>query len=64
MVLTCTRCGSENEEGTACFTCGALLAGATQIVQGTVLVVGVVYVSVNLSVDLLYGWIDPRVRLG
>jgi peptide/nickel transport system permease protein len=33
------------------------------VVQGCVLVVAATYVVVNLAVDLLYGAIDPRVRL-
>jgi peptide/nickel transport system permease protein len=33
------------------------------VVQGCVLVVAVVYVGVNLLVDLSYGVVDPRVRL-
>ena len=33
------------------------------VVQGCVLVIAVIYVAVNLVVDLLYGVIDPRVRL-
>jgi len=33
------------------------------VVQGCVLVVALVYVGVNLIVDLLYGVVDPRVRL-
>jgi len=33
------------------------------VIQGAVLFVTVVFVFVNLLVDLLYGWIDPRVRL-
>ncbi len=33
-------------------------------VMGVGLVVGVVYVVINLIVDLLYGVLDPRVRLG
>jgi peptide/nickel transport system permease protein len=33
------------------------------VVQGCALVMGFVYVTVNLLVDLLYGAIDPRVRL-
>ncbi len=32
------------------------------IVQGTVLVVAVIYVSVNIVVDLAYGLADPRIR--
>lgn len=34
------------------------------VVQGCALVIAVFYVAVNLAVDLLYGVIDPRVRLG
>jgi len=33
------------------------------IVQGCVLVIACLYVGVNLLVDLLYLWLDPRVRL-
>jgi peptide/nickel transport system permease protein len=33
------------------------------VVQGCVLVIACAYVSVNLAVDLLYGVVDPRVRL-
>lgn len=33
------------------------------VVQGCVLVIAIVYVAVNLLVDLTYGVIDPRVRL-
>ena len=34
------------------------------VVQGTVLFVAVIYVSMNLLVDLAYGLIDPRIRYG
>ena len=34
------------------------------VVQGCALVIALFYVSVNLGVDLLYGVVDPRVRLG
>ena len=33
-------------------------------VMGVGLVVGVIYLVINLIVDLLYGVIDPRVRVG
>ena len=33
------------------------------VVQGCVLVIAVIYVGVNLLVDLAYGVVDPRVRL-
>ncbi|MBI2207772.1 MAG: ABC transporter permease [Candidatus Rokubacteria bacterium] len=32
------------------------------VVQGCVLLVAVVFVLINLVVDLLYGWLDPRIR--
>jgi peptide/nickel transport system permease protein len=31
-------------------------------VQGIVLTVAALIVLANLAVDLLYGWLDPRVR--
>lgn len=34
------------------------------VVQGTVLFVAVVFVLVNLFVDLLYAYLDPRIRYG
>ena len=34
------------------------------VVQSLVLLYGIVFVFANLMVDLLYGWIDPRIRLG
>jgi ABC-type dipeptide/oligopeptide/nickel transport system permease component len=33
------------------------------VVQGTVLVIAVTYVVVNIAVDVLYGVIDPRIRV-
>ena len=40
----------------------ALFSSDYAIVQGVILVVGVVVVLSNLVVDLSYGWIDPRIR--
>ncbi len=34
------------------------------LVLGTTLVYGAIVVVANLVVDLLYGWLDPRIRLG
>jgi len=34
------------------------------LVQGAVLVVAVLFVATNTLVDVLYGWLDPRIRLG
>jgi peptide/nickel transport system permease protein len=33
------------------------------VLQGAILLVAVLYVLINLVVDLLYGWLDPRVRV-
>jgi len=30
--------------------------------QGTVLIISFVVVTVNLVVDVLYAWLDPRIR--
>jgi peptide/nickel transport system permease protein len=32
------------------------------LIQGTVLVIAVMYVGVNLLVDVIYAWVDPRIR--
>jgi len=34
------------------------------VVQGTVLLVAVAYLLSNLVVDVLYAWLDPRIRYG
>jgi len=34
------------------------------VVQGCILLISVVYVVVNTVTDLVYAWLDPRVRLG
>jgi ABC-type dipeptide/oligopeptide/nickel transport system permease component len=46
---------------------GQLLVGALQardfpLAQGCVLFVAVTYVLVNLAVDLIYGFLDPRIQ--
>jgi peptide/nickel transport system permease protein len=46
---------------------GRLIVGSIQrrdfpIIQGGLLVTACVFVFVNLAVDILYGWLDPRVR--
>ncbi|MDQ3655724.1 MAG: ABC transporter permease [Chloroflexota bacterium] len=48
---------------------GQLVINAIQVrdfpvVQGTILFIALVYVLVNLGVDLLYGFLDPRIRYG
>jgi peptide/nickel transport system permease protein len=34
------------------------------LIQGIVLVAAVIFVTLNLLVDVMYAWLDPRVRLG
>jgi ABC-type dipeptide/oligopeptide/nickel transport system permease component len=41
---------------------GAVFARDYALVQGLVLFFAVVVLMTNLIVDLLYGWLDPRVR--
>ena len=33
------------------------------IIQGTILMIVLLYMVINLAVDILYAWLDPRVRL-
>jgi peptide/nickel transport system permease protein len=35
-----------------------------QIVQGVVILVGVIFIVMNLVVDIVYVWLDPRIRYG
>ncbi len=49
-----------NGVGTALLT--AITARDYQVIQAFTLVVAVIFVVVNLAVDLLYGVLDPRVR--
>jgi peptide/nickel transport system permease protein len=34
------------------------------VVQATALIFGAIVMTVNLAVDLSYGWLDPRIRYG
>ncbi len=48
---------------------GSLLVESIQrrdypVVQGCVLLISLTYVLVNTVTDLVYGWVDPRIRLG
>jgi ABC-type dipeptide/oligopeptide/nickel transport system permease component len=31
-------------------------------VQGCILLIAITYVTMNLITDLVYGWLDPRIR--
>ena len=39
-----------------------ILARDFPLVQGCVLVIALTFVLINLGVDLLYGFLDPRIR--
>jgi len=40
----------------------SILARDYPVIQGTILIFGLLYILVNLVVDLLYAYIDPRIR--
>lgn len=42
----------------------AIQTNDLEALQGFVILVGVLYVALNLAIDLLYARIDPRIRLG
>jgi peptide/nickel transport system permease protein len=42
----------------------AVLSSDYPVVQGTVLLIGFIYIFINLIVDLLYAYLDPRIKLG
>ena len=41
----------------------ALIARDYPVTQGVILFVGAIIVSVNIFVDVMYAWLDPRIRL-
>ena len=48
--------------GVGRMTLDAVLERNYPVVQGTLLVIGAMFMLVNLLTDILYGVIDPRVR--
>ena len=40
----------------------AVTRGDNTLVQGLVLLVATTFIMVNFAIDLLYGWLDPRIR--
>ncbi|MFD1713853.1 ABC transporter permease [Amnibacterium flavum] len=42
----------------------ALGSNDLELLQGYALIIGVIYIALNFGVDLVYGLIDPRIRLG
>lgn len=45
-------------------TVEAILKRDYPVVQACILLISLSYVAVNIVTDLVYGWVDPRVRLG
>ncbi|PEL11177.1 nickel ABC transporter permease [Bacillus sp. AFS017336] len=52
-----------NWPGLGTLSIGAIMSRDFPMIQGTVLFMGAVYVSVNILVDIVYSIIDPRVKL-
>lgn len=44
------------------FVVECILKSDFPIVQGAVLLIGVIFVIINLVVDLVYAWLDPRIK--
>ena len=42
----------------------ALRVNDLEALQGFVIMVGVLYIALNIAIDFVYAWIDPRIRLG
>jgi len=40
----------------------SILARDYPVIQGTILIFGLLYILVNLVIDLLYALVDPRIR--
>jgi peptide/nickel transport system permease protein len=34
------------------------------VIMGSVLVIATTFVIINILVDLIYAWLDPKIRLG
>lgn len=53
-----------NWPGIGRLSVSAVMSRDFPLVQACILVVSALFVFVNLAVDIIYTWIDPRVRLG
>jgi peptide/nickel transport system permease protein len=51
-----------NLSGVARFLVEAILWRDYPVVQNLVMFIAIIVIGMNLAVDLLYGWLDPRVR--
>jgi peptide/nickel transport system permease protein len=50
--------------GVGRYAYSAIQVNDLEALQGFVIVVGILYVALNVVIDLVYAWIDPRIRLG
>jgi peptide/nickel transport system permease protein len=50
--------------GVGRYAYNAIQVNDLEALQGFVITVGVLYVILNVAIDLSYAWIDPRIRLG
>ncbi len=50
--------------GVGRYAYSAIQVNDLEALQGFVIVVGILYVILNVIIDLVYAWIDPRIRLG
>ena len=50
--------------GVGRYAYSAIQVNDLEALQGFVIMVGVLYVALNVVIDLIYAWIDPRIRLG
>lgn len=50
-----------NWPGIGTLAIGAISSRDFPLIQGTVLFMGVIYVTINILVDIMYGFIDPRI---
>ena len=46
------------------FAVDCVLKSDFPVVQGVVLLVAVIFVFMNLLVDIIYAWLDPRIKYG
>ena len=51
-----------NLPGTGTLLVNAVAGRDYPLVHGCILFIAVTYVAMNLIVDLMYGWLDPRIR--
>lgn len=50
--------------GVGKFVIDSILARDYPLIQGYVLFMGTLFVLINLAVDLMYVWLDPRIQMG